>query len=359
MNKQHPTPHFLLGLSIIFLALSACRLTQFDPAPVAPPTIAAPAAATPTQELTTAAAVPTSQTSTAAPAPSPLALPTGESTHRLSFGGRERSYLLYVPASVDASLPVPLIFVFHGGTGNAQNAARMSGFNPIADQHGFIVVYPNGTGRLSDDKLLTWNGGSCCGFAQKENVDDVAFVRAIVAELQAQAPIDPQRVYATGMSNGGILSHRLGCEAADLFAAIAPVSGTLNLSSCKPSQPVSVIEFHGDADQHIPYTGGYGPQSLVEVNFTSVQDSLNFWVGADGCSAPPQSETHDDIRHDTWNGCTPGTAVELYTILGGGHAWPGGRGGWPGSDQPTRTISASELIWQFFAAHPKPAPAQP
>jgi polyhydroxybutyrate depolymerase len=160
-------------------------------------------------------------------------------------------------------------------------------------------------------------------------------------------------MYAAGMSNGGLLAQRLGCEAADLFAAIAPVAGTLNLSPCTPSQPVAVIEFHGDADQHIPYTGGYGPESLTQVNFASVEESVAFWVGNNACSPAPYTETHADIRHDTWDGCQHGAAVELYTILGGGHAWPGGQGGRPGADQPTQTISASEIIWQFFQDHPR------
>lgn len=281
-------------------------------------------------------------------------LPAGESTHALTHDGIERNYTLYVPSSVNWTQPVPLVFVFHGGTGNAESAIRMSGFNKIADQNGFLVVYPNGTGRLSDEKLLTWNGGDCCGFAQEKNVDDVGFVREIVTELQSLAIIDTKRIYATGMSNGGILSQRLACEAADLFAAVAPVAGTLNFSPCTPSQPISVIEFHGTADQHIPYGGGVGPESLVDVDFASVQDSVNFWVTTNACASQPQSNSFADIQHDVWTGCTASTSVELYTINGGGHAWPGGEAGRVDADPPTQSISASQLIWEFFAAHPKP-----
>jgi polyhydroxybutyrate depolymerase len=282
------------------------------------------------------------------------ALTTGEHTYSLSYAGLDRSYILYVPNSVQQGQPVPLIFVFHGGTGNAESAVRMSGFNAVADRNGFIVAYPNGTGRLSNDLLLTWNGGDCCGYAQEKNVDDVGFVRAIVADLKTQTNIDPKRVYATGMSNGGILSQRLACEAADLFAAVAPVAGTLNFSPCHPSHPISVIEFHGTGDQHIPYDGGFGPQSLVDVDFKSVKDSIGFWTSFNGCNSQPQTESFEDIRHETWTGCADSTSVELYTIIGGGHSWPGGQGGWAGSDPPTTTISASQLIWEFFAAHPRP-----
>jgi len=279
--------------------------------------------------------------------------PSGETEHNLTHDGRERSYLLYVPTSVDWDKPVPLILVFHGGTGNGKSARVMSGFNEVADRHGFIVAYPDGTGHLSDDIILTWNGGECCGYAQKNNVDDVGFARAVVAHVQSQVNIDSKRIYATGMSNGGILSQRLACEASDLFAAIAPVAGTLNFPNCDPSEPLSVIEFHGTADLHLPYAGGVGAESLAGVDFASVTESIQFWVAANHCEIEPQSESFADIQHETWN-CPGNVNVELYAIIGGGHAWPGGRGGWPGADQPTQSISASQLIWDFFAVHPKP-----
>jgi polyhydroxybutyrate depolymerase len=312
------TKNLLAGLSVVLLVTLACRRTS-----AVPPSVAS-------------------------------SLPLGESTHTLNHDGLERSYVVYIPGSIDRSKPVPLVFVLHGGTGNAESAIRMSGFNQVADQNGFGVVYPNGTGRLSDNLLLTWNSGNCCGYAETQNVDDVGLMRAIVTDLKTQLPIDPKRIYATGMSNGGMLAQRLGCQAADLFAAIAPVAGTLNFSACNPSEPISVIEFHGTADQHILYNGGYGPKAVVQVDFASVQDSVGFWVTFDKCNSQPQTNTTADIRHETWAGCTGSSSVELYTVIGGGHAWPGSVGGPAEADQPTMTIPASQLIWQFFAAHPKP-----
>jgi polyhydroxybutyrate depolymerase len=250
--------------------------------------------------------------------------------------------------------PVPVVFVFHGGTGNARSAIMMSNFNEVADQHGFVVVYPNGTGRLSDERLLTWNAGHCCAYAQDNNVDDIGFVRAILADVQSPVNIDAKRVYAAGMSNGAMLTHRLGCEAADIFAAIAPVAGTLNFAECHPAQPISVIEFHGTADRNVPYDGGIGPDSLVGVDFISVQDSIEFWATINGCNSQPQANSNDNVQHEVWAECVESTTIELYTIIDGGHAWPGGRSGWPGSDKPAQTISASQLVWDFFAAHPKP-----
>lgn len=287
------------------------------------------------------------------PTPAPSGSLAGETTRTLTHDGRNRSYILYIPDSINYEEAVPLVLVFHGGAGNADTAVFMSGFNDVADQNGFIVVYPNGTGPLGDDKLLTWNAGACCAYAQENNVDDVGFARAVVADVQSFVNIDSQRIYATGMSNGGMLSQRLGCEAADLFAAIAPVAGTLNVSPCNPSESISVIEFHGTADQNVPYYGGFGSNSLVDVDFAAVPDSIALWMTFNDCAARLRVNSFEDIQHQTSTGCTDNSTVELYTIIDGGHSWPGGKGGWAGADQPTATISASQLIWEFFAAHPK------
>jgi len=165
---------------------------------------------------------------------------------------------------------------------------RTSGFNTLADEKDFIVAYPNGTGRFGD-KLLTWNGGTCCAYAVDHQIDDVGFIRALITELESKYKIDPKRIYATGLSNGAIFSFRLACDASDIFAAIAPVSGTLNYAQCNPSQPVSVIEFHGTEDTHIKYDGGAGPDSLVDVPFASVKDSVSFWLNVDQCQQTPQT----------------------------------------------------------------------
>lgn len=265
----------------------------------------------------------------------------------------ERSYILYIPDSVDLSQPVPLVIALHGGTGNGKIMMSTSGFNQVADDNGFIVAYPDGAGLL-EDKILTWNVGTCCGYSQRNNIDDVGFIRAMIVDIQTVATIDPKQIYATGMSNGGMMSYRLACEASDLFAAIAPVSGTLNFSPCSPAEPVSLIHFHGTADTHIPYEGGYGPDSLVDVNFTSVSDSVNFWVSQDECAPQSTVKTSGDIKYEEWTGCKNNTSVQLYTIINGGHAWPGGGKGWPGADTPTTNFSASQLIWDFFSKHQKP-----
>ena len=273
--------------------------------------------------------------------------------HILTFDDMERTYILHVPDSYDGSQPVPLVLDFHGGGGNASTQMRTSEFSALADEKGFIVAYPNGTGR-HEDKLLTWNGGTCCAYAVEHQIDDVGFIRAVIADIGGQYRIDPKRIYATGLSNGAIFSYRLACDASEIFAAIAPVAGTLNYIRCAPTQPVSVIHFHGTEDSHVGYNGGSGPDSLVDVPFKSVKESIDFWLSADHCDTTPQTETFSDIQHDTYSNCANGTAIELYTIIGGKHAWPGGGGpAWPGGDEPTQSISATKLMWEFFAAHPK------
>ena len=279
--------------------------------------------------------------------------PTTEIIHTITFNGMQRSYILHVPVSYTGDNAVPLVLDFHGGGGNANSEMDHSGFRELADAEGFIVAFPNGTGRL-EDKVLTWNGGTCCGYAVTNNIDDAGFVRALIAEVKASYKIDTKRVYAAGMSNGAIMSYRLACDASDIFAAIAPVAGTLNYIRCDPAQPVSIIHFHGTEDNHVGYNGGAGPDSLVDIPFASVKDSIDFWLNFNQCPASPQTESFDDVQHDTYSNCAQGTEVQLYTIIGGKHAWPGSDGpGWAGGDQPTQSISATKLIWEFFVAHPK------
>jgi polyhydroxybutyrate depolymerase len=282
-------------------------------------------------------------------------LSANDSRRTITLEGIERTYLVHIPnSSTNNQEAMPVVLAFHGGGGNAENQMRVSNFNPLADEKGFIVAYPNGNGRL-EDKLLTWNGGACCGYAVTNNIDDVGFVRALIVDLQTLVNIDEKRIYATGLSNGGIFSYRLACDASDLIAAIAPVSGTLNYTGCSPREPVSVIDFHGTADENVPYDGGVGSKSISGVQFASAKDSIGFWINFDQCPADPQTESFDDIQEDTYSNCADGTAVELYTIINGGHAWPGSNGpAGPGGDQPTTSISATRLIWDFFAAHPKP-----
>src|SRR5437879_1570747 len=149
----------------------------------------------------------------------------GDHTRFLQVDKRTRTYLVHVPPNYDPKKPTPVVLAYHGGGSNAVQMVRFCGLNETADKHGFLVVYPNGTGLL--EGALTWNGGNCCGFAMQHQVDDVGFTRALLDDLGKVANVDPKRVYATGMSNGAILAYRLASELSDRIAAIAPVGGPM------------------------------------------------------------------------------------------------------------------------------------
>ncbi len=270
----------------------------------------------------------------------------------IQVDGRDRTYIVYTPDSYDASTPMPLVLVLHGGGGNAENAQKMSEMNAVADREGFIVVYPNGTGRL-DYRLLTWNAAdNCCGFAHDEQVDDVQFFRELIAQLQQDYTIDPNRIYVTGMSNGGMMSYKLACELSDVIAAVAPVAGAFNLADCQPTHPVSVIIFHGTADEHVLYAGGPSLKSVDgERTDQPVSAAVDFWTAHNGCTAEPTPSEVGNIITVTYANCSTDADVTLVTIEGGGHAWPGGERGSRQGDEPTQEIDASEVMWEFFAAH--------
>lgn len=268
--------------------------------------------------------------------PLPTLAPGGYE-RRLTVKGQPRSYLLYVPPSLDTSQPVAVVFGFHGYTATAPGFRDGTGFNTIAAAHGFLVVYPMGEG---GDR--SWNAGGCCAGAKAADLPDVAFIHEIVADLKTIASVDPRRVYATGHSNGAMFVYRLACEMSDIFAAIAPVAGPLFFSPCKPKVPVSVLHVHGLADPAVPYAGGPYP-GYPSMIFPSVEEGLAAWAKFDGCAEAAQVELQGAVTYTAYASCQAGTAVELYTIGGLGHVWPQ-PDAWP----------ASEKIWEFFAAHPKP-----
>ena len=274
---------------------------------------------------------------------------------QIEWGGRIRTAILHSPPAGDGTSPRPLVLLLHGGGGHGAQAQASCGMDAVADREGFLVAYPDGTSAFGN--LLTWNAANCCGYAWENDVDDAGFLRALVGEIARRHPVDPRRVYATGMSNGGMMSYRLGCRAADLFAAIAPVAGALNETVCSPAAPLPVIVFHGTDDQQVLYDGGFGPNQITPRFDQPVSHAVAFWVAHDRCATTPETKTSPSgaIVRDTWSGGTDGAEVVLTTVVGGGHAWPGSVAPRPGADPPTQEISASELMWAFFARHPKPA----
>jgi polyhydroxybutyrate depolymerase len=268
----------------------------------------------------------------------------------------DRTYEIHLPNGQSPKDPAALVIVLHGGGGNAANAERMSGMSAKSDREGFVAVYPNGTAGRPGGQLLTWNAWRCCGPALDRNVDDVAFIRSVVDDVAKRYPIDRKRIYAAGLSNGGMMSYRLGCEAGDLFAAIAPVAGALNSYDCTTGPKVSVIAFHGTADKHVLFDGGHPQTSFDSHNRAdnSVAFAMQTWRKRNACEGTDPGEKKGSIIHHAWK-CAGGTAVELYAVEGGGHAWPGGQKGirFGNVDTPTTEISATDLMWDFFAKHPK------
>jgi polyhydroxybutyrate depolymerase len=260
-----------------------------------------------------------------------------------------RTARLYVPSSLPKGKRVPLVVVLHGGFGAADGAAKQTGFDAQAERGKFLVVYPQGL-------LRSWNAGICCGPAQSNDVDDVRFIERLLDRLEADYPIDTHRVYATGISNGGMMAYRLACEAADRFAAIAPVSATLAVSGCRPSQPVALLHIHGLQDHNVPFTGGVGSKALQKqsVNYPPVRAGIDSFVQANACSPTPSRKVDGKVTTETWHSCHARGTVELITISDGGHAWPGGQRMSNVLDAPSTALDATARIWAFFAAHPRP-----
>jgi len=280
---------------------------------------------------------------------------TGDQLQHLRVNGVDREYLLHVPPPRTDQAPCPLVLAFHGGGSNAAVMREFCGLNALADEAGFLVAYPNGTGRVPEAR--TWNAGNCCGHAVKYQVDDVAFVRTLLDDLAQRLPLDTRRVYVTGMSNGGMLCYRLASELADRFAAIAPVGGPMGTETCHPSRPVPLIHFHGTDDEFAPYHGGRGARSLTKTNFYSVDHTLAQWVRANRCAPDPEITEETPLVADGtriirkhWRppAGTAGADVVLYTIAGGGHTWPGRPVMYEFLGTATRNLDANRVMWDFF-----------
>lgn len=278
----------------------------------------------------------------------------------VDVNGQSRTYVVHVPRGADADKPMPLLLVLHGGGGNAREMERLTGMSDLADRKGFLVVYPNGTGPIAKERLLTWNAGNCCGYALDHNMDDTAFLRRLIGKIQTERKVDSRRIFATGFSNGAGMAYRAGCGMSDILAGIAPVSGALSVDACAPRTPLSVIAFNGTADKHVPYSGGKPERQLDRKHprtDKSVAFAISFWKERDGCPASADRTQTGSIAREGYGPCRDGTAVELITIKGGGHAWPGGEKWAAWADEPTREIYANEAMWEFFAGHPKQGPA--
>jgi polyhydroxybutyrate depolymerase len=263
-----------------------------------------------------------------------LAVAPGEQNITITHDGIERSYLLYVPPNYDGALGNPLIVNFHGrGSDNLQQRF-FSNMNDLAARENVLVAYPQGLVNASDGSR-TWNAGTCCAEPGSDR-DDVGFARAVVADIATRACVDPRRVYATGMSNGGFMSHLLACEASDLFAAVSSVTGSLGIpeASCTPARPMPVFQLHGTADVLVGYNG--------------VVAAMDAWSRIDGCEGDAVEVTRQgDATCVAWQTCAAGTEVRFCTFEGMNHCWPGQA--FCPYQPPSLDLSANDEMWAFFS----------
>lgn len=265
----------------------------------------------------------------------------GSGRYELIVGSEKRSFIVYQP-KLPSTEKVPLMIVLHGGLGNASHMEKVTGMDQVADQGGFIVAYPNGTGGWFGrmENMRTWNAGNCCGWAVKTGADDVLFIKKIIHFMSVEYPVDENRVYVTGMSNGAMMAYRLACEIPECIAAIIPVSGTLALDSCDSAKDVPVLHIHGSEDKNVPLNGGKGTKGISGVSHASVFKTMDLMNSSR--TPGPVRETREDgariLRYENQDGGT----ICLYIIEGKGHVWPGGS-----QDSGNKAISASLKAWEF------------
>lgn len=284
--------------------------------------------------------------------PEPLGV--GDHPRQLTIGSQERTYLVHIPKGYDSQKPTPVVLALHGTAMTGPMMVWYSGLNKTSDKAGFIVVYPSS---LGIGGLSYWNAGGLRGMLANGQPDDVAFIRKLLDDLGTVVNVDQQRVFACGMSNGGMMCYRLAAELSDRIAAIAPVAGTVCLDESKPLRPVPVIHFHGTKDKIVPFEVKEG-KSQPFMKFLGVEDSIQTWVKLNGCkeSATPVLLTKDadEMRttRKTYGGGKNESEVVLIAIEDGGHTWPGQKSPVFFTGKSTLNISANDLMWEFFEKHP-------
>ncbi len=289
--------------------------------------------------------------------------PGRKSTNTIMHDGIKRMYHLYVPALYNPKNPAPLVFGLHGGGGKGNWMGKFTGLRPLADQHGFIAIYPNAVEK-------NWNDGRNLKDyrSMRENIDDVGFISALIDTVANQYAIDRKRVYVTGASNGAMMSFRLACELTDEITAIGPVIGSMgeNISkTCSPTRPIPVIIIGGTGDPLVPWNGGHVHLFRKKLGrVLSFAETTRSWVEHNGCSPGPDISWLPDvdpedgtrIRKKVYSQCNQGVKVVLYEIMGGGHTWPGGSQYLPESivGIVSKDMNAGEVIWDSFEGFSMP-----
>lgn len=259
--------------------------------------------------------------------------------------GYYRSFLIHLPSTYSENIYFPLIIALHGGFGNAYQMENNSQLSIKADAENFIVVYPEGLegGILG---IRTWNAGWCCGYSSGNNIDDVGFIDKLIDTLVAKYSIDVNRIYATGMSNGGFMSYRLACELSDRIAAIAPVPASMSMTYCNPNRPVPIISFHSYLDTNVPINGGLGDG--LSDHYNPSQDSvISAWAIMNNCSGSDTVVNNAEYTEIKKGDCDCAIEMRQFISQDGGHSWPGGNTT-PIGDPVSVYIDANDLMWDFF-----------
>jgi polyhydroxybutyrate depolymerase len=263
--------------------------------------------------------------------------------------GEARKYLLYVPESYDPAIPVPLVITIHGFAQWPAHQAHISEWNELADEEGFIVVYPSGT-----QFPRRWEA-SAVNYPDPTENPDVQFISDLIDTLEGQYNIDPTRIYVNGLSNGGAMTYLLGCVLSDRIAATGSVAGAylFPLQDCHPDHTMPMIVFHGTADPIVPYTGG--PSSHFDIPFANIPQWVEERAELNGCGTQSNTTLSDSVEVVHYSDCSQSAEVIFYSIAGGGHAWPGGKPipEWIVGNNPT-TPDATRLMWQFFQHYSLP-----
>lgn len=278
----------------------------------------------------------------------------GDDAVEIEVDGRTRSFYVHTPPAHNTepnSSALPVLIGFHGGGGSAAGFAEKTGFSAVADELGVIVVYPNGTTLFPRREILqTWNAGNCCAYALDNDIDDIAFLDAMLDYVLEHYNADPASIYLTGHSNGGMLSYRAACELSERITGIAPVAGAQNVSACEPQRPLDILIIHGTDDQHVLYEGGRPRESVGDAGDrvdTAVATTRDFWVAHNQCSAEPVVVADGDVLTERFVGCAEAVRVQVVSLQGGGHSWPGSDPRRSVSDPPFADYDATREIMRF------------